>query len=537
MPTSMLGCVTRLPPSVMVPELIGRRPATRLRNVLLPQPDGPHDADELAVFDRKADGGERLDRASLCGLVGLAHSDRFDHGRARDDIVIVNTRLTGVPRLGRGASSASNRTRRSLSKRVAGSDQRAPHMRRWRVVVAEAFLRLFEMTADDVLELIHGDDHIGIEGIEVVHADHPRRHIPFVFLRPLVFGLNISIGPVVRTEPADVVVGIAIADRLVRIEAQALMVTDRPAHLLVDIGLDELRTPIAVIAADEADDRDVMQEARQYHFLFQAVLLGEVGALQEMLLRTAREAELEKIQQHRLLGHLGQARVLAHEELLSGSLAEGQGLLAIGQLEEQRFGDQAVAKLLHLAVLQFIRTFGKGQRFCHGISPSHARAWQYQATRSSVPVESVWRRWTGLTDAMPRLYGSGDGSLRGLNGNTVRALLPHAVAAPATVSGEPSALVPLAKAGKAVQGNDPRARRPAITVVICGRVVRGCATRGSVRRSRVMLYGSVSFRSRVTGVSPIRVRGEHGAEAFSRVAMAALFSIVACRYRIGLGFR
>ena len=60
---------------------------------------------------------------------------------------------------------------------------------------------------------------------------------------------------------------IAVADRLVGEEAQRLMRAHRPAHFLVDIGLDHLRAPVAVVAADEADDGDVVQQAGEHDLL------------------------------------------------------------------------------------------------------------------------------------------------------------------------------------------------------------------------------------------------------------------------------
>src|SRR5207247_8659712 len=65
--------------------------------------------------------------------------------------------------------------------------QRAPHVRGRRVVEAEAFLRLLEIAPDDVDEIVEAHFGVGIEGIDVVHADEPRRHVVFVLARALVF--------------------------------------------------------------------------------------------------------------------------------------------------------------------------------------------------------------------------------------------------------------------------------------------------------------------------------------------------------------
>ncbi len=53
-------------------------------------------------------------------------------------------------------------------------------------------------------------------------------------------------------------------------------------------------------------------------------------------------------------------------------------------------------------------------------------------------------------------------SLRESKGNAVRDGVPNSAAAPATVSGERRAFVPLGCPGKAARRGDPRARRPAV---------------------------------------------------------------------------
>ena len=58
-------------------------------------------------------------------------------------------------------------------------------------------------------------------------------------------------------------------------------------------------------------------------------------------------------------------------------------------------------------------------------------------------------------------YGQRDGSARADEKGTWF----KAMAAPATVSGEPNAKLPLGQPGKAAVGAEPRARRPAITGV------------------------------------------------------------------------
>ena len=93
------------------------------------------------------------------------------------------------------------------------------------------------------------------------------------------------------------------------------MIADRPARFLVDVGLDELRRPVAVVAADEAGDPDVVNEAREHELLRQAVLLRQPRALHHVLSRA--EAQLEEIEQGRLVRHLRQTRIVPHHHFLA----------------------------------------------------------------------------------------------------------------------------------------------------------------------------------------------------------------------------
>ena len=52
-----------------------------------------------------------------------------------------------------------------------------PHVRDGAIVVPEPFLRLFEVTTDDVDERIDRDLHCRIESVDVVHSDHARVHV------------------------------------------------------------------------------------------------------------------------------------------------------------------------------------------------------------------------------------------------------------------------------------------------------------------------------------------------------------------------
>src|SRR4029453_1698434 len=68
---------------------------------------------------------------------------------------------------------------------------RAPHVRRGTGVPAETFLRLLEIAADDVGEFLQLDPDGGVEGVEVVHADQSRGHVPLVLARHLIVTLDV----------------------------------------------------------------------------------------------------------------------------------------------------------------------------------------------------------------------------------------------------------------------------------------------------------------------------------------------------------
>ena len=98
-----------------------------------------------------------------------------------------------------------------------------------------------------------------------------------------------------------------------------------------------------MIAADEPDHADVVQEAGQDHLLVVAVLERVGGALEQMVLR-GREAILEEVEQSRLLRHLRQARVVAHQHVLAriGGRRRRLGRVEIARGEQHRLPDTAV---------------------------------------------------------------------------------------------------------------------------------------------------------------------------------------------------
>ena len=104
----------------------------------------------------------------------------------------------------------------------------------------------------------------------------------------------------------------------------------------------------------------------------------------------------------------------------------------------------------------------------------------------SVETERFGKRDV-LIAAAPCVTVPSDGSPSGIKRECGAGHEPKTAAALATVSGEPSALKPLAKAGKAAQGEDPRARRPAIAAVTRRHIGRG-GPMGSRSSARAQLF-------------------------------------------------
>src|SRR5207249_11896660 len=76
-------------------------------------------------------------------------------------------------------------------QRVVRNGHRAPHMRDRAAVVAQAFVRDFEVAADDVDEWIDFDNHTGLKRIKVVYRNQSRFHVPLVAFEHLVIGLDV----------------------------------------------------------------------------------------------------------------------------------------------------------------------------------------------------------------------------------------------------------------------------------------------------------------------------------------------------------
>ena len=96
-------------------------------------------------------------------------------------------------------------------------------MRDRAIVEAQAFVRLPEVTPNNVDEGFLAHHHVGVEGVDVVDGNRSRSHVPLVIPRTLVRFLDVVVGLVVRPETLDIRFRIRVADRLVREEAQRLV--------------------------------------------------------------------------------------------------------------------------------------------------------------------------------------------------------------------------------------------------------------------------------------------------------------------------
>src|SRR5881628_1796826 len=139
---------------------------------------------------------------------------------------------------GRQQSFARSGARAAATARVLEVLRRhhdgAPHVRRRTRVPPEPFLRLPEVAAHHVRELLELHLHGGIEGVEVIDADQPRTHVPRVIARVLVVAPDVRIGLIVGAEELDIHLRVLVADRLVREEAERLVIPDGPGDFFVD---------------------------------------------------------------------------------------------------------------------------------------------------------------------------------------------------------------------------------------------------------------------------------------------------------------
>ncbi len=146
------------------------------------------------------------------------------------------------------------------------------------------------------------------------------------------------------------------------------MRADRPGHLRLDIGLDQLGAPIAVIGANKSDDADIVQQAGQHDLLVHAGPDRMPGALQQMIGRA--KAVFEEIDQGRPLRHLRQARIVAHQHMSAGVFghqrrAVREAHIAVGEVEQARFDDDRLVEFAHHLVLDRVGALGQAQCIVH----------------------------------------------------------------------------------------------------------------------------------------------------------------------------
>lgn len=152
-------------------------------------------------------------------------------------------------------------------KEVIGPDDCPPHVRRGTTVEAQSLRRLTEIGLDDIRELLDPDDLIRIKGVEVIYDDLHGGVVPSVIRAIFPFCFHMRSRLKIFTEPLHVLFWVLVSKGGIRSEAQGLVMFDGPGHLRVDIGLDHLCRPVAVIAPHEPYDRDVVQETRQHDLL------------------------------------------------------------------------------------------------------------------------------------------------------------------------------------------------------------------------------------------------------------------------------
>src|SRR5579859_150854 len=204
-----------------------------------------------------------------------------------------------------------------LLQEPRGPHHRAPHVGHRTVVETKAFLRLAEVAAENIDEIFQMDFDIRVKRIQVVDRDQPAGHIPLVLEGFLVGSLDVRLRLVVGAEVADVLLGVGVADRLVGVEAQRLVGADGPGDLLIDVRLDELRAPVAVVGPNKADHADVVQQAGGNDLFIVTIFERQIGALEQMLDAALTEPQVEEIEQRRLIGHFRQTWVWALEKELA----------------------------------------------------------------------------------------------------------------------------------------------------------------------------------------------------------------------------
>src|SRR5690242_15070577 len=93
------------------------------------------------------------------------------------------------------------------------------------------------------------------------------------------------------------------------------MVTNRPAHFLIDVRLDQLRSPISMITGDKSCHCDIVQQTRYDDLVVEATFPRQACALKKVVRYHWHEAVPEKVCQLWLDRHLRQSRVITHHQV------------------------------------------------------------------------------------------------------------------------------------------------------------------------------------------------------------------------------
>jgi hypothetical protein len=72
------------------------------------------------------------------------------------------------------------------------------------IVKSETFLRLLEVSANHIFEIVDADHCVRVEGIWIIHRDKPARHVPFVPTCLLVGLANMVWRLIAIAEVADI---------------------------------------------------------------------------------------------------------------------------------------------------------------------------------------------------------------------------------------------------------------------------------------------------------------------------------------------
>src|SRR5215467_6991973 len=98
----------------------------------------------------------------------------------------------------------------TVLKWVVRHGNRPPHMRDRTPVVSQTILWILEVATDYIEKWFNRHNHTRLKGIEVVHGNQTRFHVPLVILEHLVVGLDMRQRNIVLTEHVPIQIGIFV---------------------------------------------------------------------------------------------------------------------------------------------------------------------------------------------------------------------------------------------------------------------------------------------------------------------------------------